>query len=306
MPGAAHAAQVTDGGATDAYAPGSPTMRALFEPPAPGSVDDGLQAYAQYLAARDGAPDFERRTLAHRERDTLRYEHDAPLYDGPFDHALLERQHRSYDTALATPPEMQLLLCFLKVNANEAYAVERVLERPLPADRGSELLRLALLEEGYHTRILLSAARLFGAEVTEPAAPVATTRVLTAGIARLPEMASRPITLAAEVIGIVTFVRTIDAVRRVLRGRPALRDALEERVTEVLVDELGHLSLNRLLATRGTFTALRGIVPAIALGTRGALPEAEALGILPVPVREAWTFDVRSLPAEVRRRAFLA
>ena len=281
-------------------------MLPLFEPPAPGSVDDGLRAYAEYLAKRDGPPDFERRTLAHRERETLRYEQDAVLYDGPFDHALLARQHRSYDAERATPPEMQLLLCFLKVNANEAYAVERVLERPRAHDRSPELQRLALLEEGYHTRILLSAARLFGAEVKEAAAPVRTTRAITAGIARLPELASRPITLAAEVIGIVTFLRTLVAVRHVARDRPALRDALEERVTEVLVDELGHLSLNRLLATRGTFSALRAIVPAIALGTRGALPEAEALGILPVPVRDAWTFDPVALPDEVRRRAFIA
>lgn len=104
----------------------------------------------------------------------------------------------------------------------------------------------------------------------------------------------------------MTFLRTIGAVRRVLRDRPVLRDAMEERVTEVLVDEIGHLSFNRLAARPSTFAALRAVVPAVALGTRGAMREAELLGILPVPLREVWSFDADTLPDEVRRRAFIA
>ncbi len=91
-----------------------------------------------------------------------------------------------------------------------------------------------------------------------------------------------------------------------LRDRPELRDAMEARLTEVLIDELGHLSFNRLAARAGTFAALRAIVPAVAMATRGALPEAEQLGILPVPIADAWRFDPDELPDEVRRRAFIA
>jgi len=270
-------------------------------------VDEGLAAYAAYLAERDGSPDFARRTLSRREEQTRGYESAAAVYEVPFDHELFEDQHRGYREGRGTSPEMLLLLCLLKINANEAFAVEKVLARPAAGDGVIErLMRLVLLEEGYHTRLLLSAGRLFGVEVTEPAAPVPTTRVLAAGIARLPETAARPVTLGAEVIGILTFLRAIGAIRRVFAGRPAVRDALEERVTTVLVDEVGHLSLNRLAARPGTFAALRAVVPAIALASRGALPEAEALGILPVPVGEAWRFDVRALPEEVRRQAFIA
>ena len=136
-----------------------------------------------------------------------------------------------------------------------------------------------LLEEGYHTRLLLSATSLFGVRVTEAAQPVAATRAIVAGIAELPEVASRPVTLAGEIIGILTFLRLAGAVRRVFRDHPEVRDALEERVTEVLIDEVGHMSLNRLLAATGTFAALRAVLPLVALGTRGALPEADSLGI---------------------------
>ncbi len=170
----------------------------------------------------------------------------------------------------------------------------------------ARLERLVLLEEVYHTRLLLSATALFGVRVTEPARPVATTRAIVAGIAGLPEAAARPVTLAGEILGIATFLRLAGAVRRVFRAAPEVRDALEERVTEVLIDEVGHMSYNRLLAGQGGFAALRAILPVVALGTRGALPEAERLGILPVPVREAASFDLSSLPEEVRRRAFVA
>jgi hypothetical protein len=167
-------------------------------------------------------------------------------------------------------------------------------------------VRLVLLEEGYHTRLLLSAARLFGVDVRDPASPAPITRGLAAGIANFPEWLSRPVTLAAEAVGIVTFLRAIAACRRVLADRPALRDACEERVMEVLVDEIGHLSFNRLAANGATFAAARAALPAIVLATRGALPEAELLGILPIPLGDAWNLDVRALPEEVRRRAFIA
>ncbi len=282
-------------------------MPGLFVAPPSAAVREQLEAYAAYLGDRDGRPDFDRRTLSLREERTVAFESARACYEGRFDRALFERQHRRYDTAVETPPEMQLLLCFVKINANEAYGVEHALARHAGEDRLVDRIgRVLLLEEGYHTRLLLSAAPLFGVAVGAPSAPVATTRALVAGITRLPEAASRPVTLAAEAIGILTFLRTLQACRRVLRDRPELRDAMEARLTEVLIDELGHLSFNRLAARAGTFAALRAIVPAVAMATRGALPEAEQLGILPVPIADAWRFDPDELPDEVRRRAFIA
>jgi hypothetical protein len=280
----------------------------LFDPPNPESIPDSLHAYAAYLEERDGAPDFERRILTARERDTARLEASPACWDGPFDTALFERHLRGYDRSAPAPREMQLLLCMVKINANEAYGVERLRDsKPLREDGVVGWLhRVVLLEETYHTRLLLSAARLFGVTVGEPAAPALLTRAIVGTVAAMPGPLARPVTLAGEVIGIATFLRLIGAVRRVFANRPELRDALEERVTEVLVDEIGHMSFNRLVASAGTFAALRGILAAVAFGTRGALAEAEALGIMPVPVREAWNLDTATLPGEVRRRAFIA
>jgi hypothetical protein len=116
----------------------------------------------------------------------------------------------------------------------------------------------------------------------------------------------RPIVFGGEILGILTLLRLVGAVRRVFADRPEIRDALEERVTEVLIDEVGHVSYNRLLSGAGTFVALRPLLRVLALGTRGALPEAEALGVFPIPAADMLSLDVGALPDEVRRRAFVA
>jgi len=280
-------------------------MSTVFAPVPDALKRERLDAYRAFLADRDGEPDFVRRTLSRREEATARLETTPLRAARPFAAATFDAQLRRYDGRGSD--ELAAILVFVKINSNEAYGVERVTRKP-PAwpDVASELMRVVLLEETYHTRMLLSAGALFGVRVGEPAPPILMTRLIVAGIAELPELASRPVTLAGEIIGILTFLRLIGAVRRVFGGEPEIRDALEERVTEVLIDEIGHLSLNRLLAMPGTFAALRGLLPVLALGTRGALPEAEQLGILPLPVGEALSFDVATLPAEVRRRAFLA
>jgi hypothetical protein len=283
-------------------------MNDVFEPIPRSLRSERLEAYAAFLAERDGEPDFSRGTLARREASALSFEQTSLRYDGPFAASLFDAQHRQYDRRRPTPAEALLLLVFVKINANEAYGVERVTRsaRLGGDDLAARLLRLVLLEETYHTRLLLSASVLFGVRVTEPARPVPVTRAIVAGISNLPEVASRPIMLAGEILGILTFLRLLDAVRRVFTDHAEIRDALEERVTEVLIDEVGHMSYNRLLADGSTFAGLRPLLRLLAIGTRWALPEAEALGMGPIPISEVLSFDIGALPAEVRRRAFVA
>ncbi len=283
-------------------------MRSIFEPIPKSTRGERLQAYEAFLSQRDGDPDFARGTLSRREQDAERFEGSALRWQGQFDPVLFAEQHRHFDARVPTPAEMLILLVFVKINANEAYGVERVAQRPRRRadDLRARLERLVLLEEAYHTRLLLSASSVFGVRVTRRSAPVRITRMLVAGIAELPERLARPVTLAGEIVGILTFLKLIGAVRNVFRHDPPVRDALEERVTEVLIDEIGHMSFNRLLAGAGAFAALRAVLPAVALGTRAGLPEADALGVLPVRMSEVNAFDVASLPDEVRRRAFIA
>jgi len=67
-------------------------MRAIVDPPPADSVQEQLDAYAAYLAQRDGAPNIEARTLTRREAEMARLESANACYEGPFDHALFARQ----------------------------------------------------------------------------------------------------------------------------------------------------------------------------------------------------------------------
>jgi hypothetical protein len=282
-------------------------VRGIFEPIPPGERRSLLESYAAFLGERDGEPDFANKTLSRREPGVRGMETTTIRYEGAFDAKLFDDQYDIFHASRSTPDEVLALLVLVKTNASEAYAVEQVeAKKRRRDDLESGLEKLALLEETYHTRLLVSACPMFGVSVTRRSLPPATVRRIVAGIAKLPEPLSRPITLAGEIVGIVTFMRLIGAVRRVFASHPVVRDALEERITEILIDEIGHMSLNRLLARAGTFAMLHGTLAAATAGTRGALPEAELLGVLPLSVREVARFDVAQIPEEVRRKAFVA
>jgi hypothetical protein len=114
------------------------------------------------LADRDGIIDVEKRTLSRREEGMTRYA--KPLSRiRDVDRSIFEAQYASFDPKLPTPAEAMLLVALVKVNAAEAYGVNTNYERAARRfSRLEETLELTLLvEESYHTRILLSTAVLY-------------------------------------------------------------------------------------------------------------------------------------------------
>jgi len=268
---------------------------------------DGLRAYEAFLAARDGEPDFVSRTLPLREAAMQRFMTTPLRWSGRIDPQLFASQYRRFDRSRATPPEMLLLLAFVKVNANEAFAVEKVYQCREPTEQARHRLeRIVMLEERYHTRLLLSAGVLFDISVSDACLPAPMTRRIAAGIAGFPDVAARPLTFAGEILAMMTFQRLLDAVDRVFPHGGPVRDALAERAMEILIDEVGHASFHRLLLGRSGFMVARALLPVMALSTRNALPEAEMLSLLPFSMTDVGTFEFRKLPAEVLRRAFVA
>ena len=102
-----------------------------------------------------------------------------------------------------------------------------------------------LCEETYHTRILLSTALSYGVDVGSAYEPPASLRVLIGAIGATPTFLARPLIFASEILGVLVFSNLLEKSRKILSHDPELRDAVEERLSEVLVDELGHLSFNR-------------------------------------------------------------
>jgi hypothetical protein len=282
-------------------------MLDIFAPMKSAARQEQRLAYRKFLADRDGVADVQQRTLSRREQSMTRWLRPLAV-TRELDGALFDAQYENFDPTRPTPPEMLLLITLVKVNAAEAFGVNSTYEQALrrATSKQDDLELILLIEESYHTKILLSTARLYGMDVQSPYTPPTALRALIGGIARTPEFLSRPLTLASEVFGTLSFLKLLRAAGSVLKHDPELRDAVEERLTEVLIDEIGHIAYNRMCLGRTGLAQARAILPLVARGLRNAMPEFEALGIeLSCEGAEVVTTS-QSLPEEVRRAAFVA
>jgi hypothetical protein len=264
-------------------------------------------AYRQFLLERDGAVDIPTRTLALREAGMARYAKPLPRLR-EIDQALFQQQYDRFDGRRRMSGEAGLLLALVKANAAEAYGVtqtfDTVYRRAQRANDDVEVL--LLIEETYHTRILLSSTVLFGLDITTPFRPAAPLRGLISGISRGPEDLSRPLILAGEIVGAVTFINLFHKAREVLKHDAELRDAMEERIVEVLTDEIGHITFNRLLLGPAGLRVARLLMPLVSKALSIALPELGALGLHASADGAAGVTTSNRLPEAVRRAAFVA
>ncbi len=284
-------------------------MLDLFRPLPLDARLENRAAYQKFLAARDGVVDLEKRTLTRREEGMARYMKPLPRVRG-IDRALFDAQYASFDPKMATSPETLLLISLVKVNAAEAFGVNKFYEKVFRrAVKNNDALELTLLiEETYHTRILLSSAVLYGIEVTAPFRPPTALRALIGGIAYSPEFMSRPLTLASEILGTLLFLNLLEKCREVLRHDPELRDAVEERICEIMVDEIGHISFNRMCLGGAGLAQARAILPIVAMTLPRSIPELTALGAMATASEGEITSLAtgRGLPEHVRKAAFLS
>jgi hypothetical protein len=282
-------------------------MLDVFSPLTGDARSANYSAYREYLGERDGPLDVDARTLSRREEGMIRY--SRPLSRmREVDQALFHAQYASFDARRPMSQEALLLMALVKINASEAYGVSRVFDvvQERAELRRDDVELTLLVEETYHTRILLSSALLYGLEISAPFDPPLGVRVLIAGLARAPEALARPLMLAGEILSALTFLNLLDATREILKHDPELRDAIEERVMEVLVDELGHITFNRLLLDPTGLTRARWLMPMVALGMSRSMPELGAIGLRTSAVGADTVTTCARLPAAVRKAAFVA
>jgi hypothetical protein len=89
-----------------------------------------LAAYQKFLVDRDGAVDVEKRQLSRREERMTRYERPLSRIR-EIDRELFTAQYASFNAKVETPPEALLLVSLVKINAAEAFGVNRNYERVL-------------------------------------------------------------------------------------------------------------------------------------------------------------------------------
>lgn len=75
---------------------------------------------------------------------------------------------------------------------------------------------------------------------------------------------------------------------------------------EVLIDEIGHVSYNRLQLNPWGGALAKAFLLLIAVGIGCPVREAKVLGLFPLPLADVLAFEMKNLPAAMRRSAFIA
>ena len=281
------------------------TQPLLFSPIDVGQREPLMADYHRFLHARNGprtAPgQFQRReeSLQQMNASTIRS-------NEPIDQATFDRLYAGCAQTDDWTPTRLLLVAFTRINAAEAYGVQVVQHvRKFQEDSSDHLQAVQHIlheEENYHTRILVGATQYFGVEAPGAFEPPRTLKVLIHSLAYSPRMLFHPILLASEIGGIYMFHWLLKKIPTIIK-QPDLRDALEERLCEVLIDEVGHVAFNRLAVGPVGLHAGRKMAPKIAASMPSITPELKLLGFQDEVQRLA-DFDIKQLPKNVLRRAF--
>jgi len=285
----------------------SPGLSFYAPVPEAASAEDHLLEYERFLTERNGrlAADagFERRDALMDDLAAL-----PGRYEGVVDEDRLRRANNGDDVPGLSEEELAVL-AFVKVNAGEAYGVEIVTAARERYHRRDEPLyrveRVLGREETYHTRMLLGVTNHFGdLDLGDGWRPPLPLKVLIFALAKAPAAIFHPILLGAEYAGVYTFNWLLERTKSLFPDQPDVRESMERRLIEILIDEVGHVAYNRIAVGNAGLRVARSLSAQVTKSQDVMNPEAVALGFNADARSGVTDFDHRQLPEEVRRRAF--
>ena len=270
--------------------------------------EDLLRAYREFLGRRNGEMDLTK-GFSRREEWLGEAAGWEARYAGPVDAEAFNRAYVDFGAAKQLSLQEMALLTFVKANAGEAYGVEvvnrvRHARNPDSTQIFHQVERLLSFEETYHTRILIGATQHFGVEVKGAWKPNLQLRLLIGALAYAPGVFFHPILLASEISGVFVFQWMLKRVGEIFRDQPRIRESMEQRLTEILVDEVGHVAFNRMAVGARGLESARRMVPGVMKGVVGTTPEYRALGLSDSEMKGIADFDLHDLPEEVLRRSY--
>ncbi len=201
---------------------------------------DGARRYAEFLAMRDGEPDFDRRTLSRREAFFARLAREPVRSQRRFDRDVYLRNlaRRRPERELDAP--MLWLLASAKANQAERFGVGMA-ELYGRITSASDPVRVHVqLQETYHTRILADVVAIFGLRV-HARPPGLLSRMLIRWIISVPEHWHLPLTGSAEMVGCVAFRMLRDRGLELFADEPAVAARIRLLYDEIIADEIGHV-----------------------------------------------------------------
>ncbi len=280
----------------------------FFAPVPQGDVaEQHLLAYEDFLVERNGSlksgGEFERRDRRMAEFAAL-----PGMFDRPVNRANIQRAFAGERIPELSSEELALL-AFAKVNAGEAYGVEITTQaRAKLHQRDEPLYRVEGVlgrEETYHTKLLLGITQHFhDVDLDEGWHPPLPLKVLIFALAKSPPALFHPILLGAEVAGVFIFNWLLTQTKDLFPEHLEIRESMEQRLIEILIDEVGHIAFNRIAVGN---TGLRVALPLAAQVTKAQEamnPEVVALGFDNHARSLIGDFDYMNLPAAVREQAF--
>ncbi len=284
------------------------SLRPSFYSPLPESVrEDHLVAYREFLGDRNGDLDYTK-GFSKREEWMREAGNWSAEFQGKVDVEAFNRAYTSFDEVKNLSLPEVALLTFVKANAGEAYGVQVVgAARQKRYDMTKlffQVEKLLGFEETYHTRILIGATQHFGVKVEGAWKPPLRLRLLIGTLAHAPGLFFHPILLASEISGVFSFNWMLRRVGEIFRDQPAIRESMERRLIEILVDEVGHVAFNRMAVGPTGLSVARSLAGKVLEGVGATTPEYKALGMDENVLRQMENFDLHQLPEEVLRRAY--
>lgn len=285
------------------------SAKSLYAPvPERENADDLFLDYLGFLDQRNGGVEgqgaFSAREVAMADMGTWSGD-----YSGHIDPVRFNQLYASFDASAEVSQDELALLAFAKVNAGEAYGVEvtskaraHLMSRPEPIYRVEGILAQ---EETYHTQILVGAAQHFeGLEVEGAWSPPMPLRILIFCLAKFPPSLFHPVLLAAEISGVYSFNWLLGRLSTLYPNDPDIRESMERRLIEILIDEVGHIAYNRLAVGPKGLKFAKEMGVQMLEGNTINTPELPALGFDKSTRQAMANFDFADLPEEVRRKAW--
>jgi hypothetical protein len=270
------------------------------------TAGDGIGGYLDFLVARDGTPDFLRRTLSRREAFFDRLARDPVRSRIRIDRETYLRNLARRRPERGLDDRMLWLLATAKANQAERFGVGLAELYGRVTGESDPVQVHVQLQEVYHTRILADVVGIFGLPVhARPPALVA--RIIVKLLVTMPEEWGLPLAGCAEMAGCILF--------RMLRARgvalfadePAVARRIRVLYDEILADEIGHVGYIAARLGPAGRGLMRGLYRVLAVRLAGQLPELVALcGRAELARRFRAPFRLGNMAAELPGLAYAA
>lgn len=239
-----------------------------------------VEHYRDYLRRRDGVPDTTAYTFSVREAVFRRLEEDPVARTGEpiVDRAVFDRNANEQDVADEGLDEATLwAILAARMNRQEQYAIRFLEERGQYAGGDPDDPTTYIdIEERYHGRLLDDALRTLGLEPRwRP--PPRLTRFMLRQIIRLPRFVSDVTVLCGEIIGVASFMLLRERAAVLFADQPASAQRLQFLLTQLLVDEVGHVYYLRSRLGPVRLRLAQLLLPFIARSMLKDVPEAVRL-----------------------------